>query len=474
MTGWASTDRLAPCFPPLTNPRPLPTPTRIPLTSPGTRSNVVRRLARVASLGLVLLGGVTCTDGPSSPGAGGPALVRVAPQFSRAAAAALGTLGQFGLAIDTAHVRIDQLDRLSDTAGFDTVVAVPPGSDTLRLSFPIVLSAPTERLQVTVDLRHGQQLLFSGTQIISAAVGAPSTAAPPVIAIEYVGPGAGATQLFIAPRDTVIGVQGIVKYLFTALDSTKAVVTSATVAWSLSDSSVGAIDSGTGTFVSNGTEGETRVFAVTPNALRDSTTLTITAPPSKLVILSGGAQTGAPSSVLPQPLVVQAQTPGGHPVAGVAVTFVPAATGSVNPAAAVTDSTGRAQATMTLGRTSGIQIFGVLSSGLAGDSVAEYATAGPGASMLKVAGDSQTVAASTTVPVAPTVRIIGATGAPLAGIPVVFAVTAGGGSVTGGTVLTDSTGTATVGAWMLGGSGAQTLVATSGALSATFTAFIAP
>lgn len=434
----------------------------------------MRRLARVAAIGLVGLGGVTCTDGPSSLAAGGPALVRVAPQFSSAAAAAVGTLEQFGFTIDTAHVRIDHLDRLSDTAGFDTVLAVPPGRDTLRLSFPIVLSAATEQLRVTVDLQDGRQVLFSGTQIISAAVGAPSTAPPAVIAIDYVGPGADATQLVIVPRDTVIGVKGIVTYLFTALDSTGSVVTSATVAWSLSDSSVGAIDGRTGTFVSNGTEGATRVFAITPNALRDSTTLTITAPPSNIVILSGGAQTGAPSSVLPQPLVVQAQTPGGHPVAGVAVTFVPAATGSVNPAVAVTDSTGRAQTTMTLGRTPGGQIFGVLSSGLAGDSVTEYATAGPGASMLKVAGDSQTVAASTAVPVAPAIRILSATGAPLAGIPVVFAVTAGGGSVTGGTVLTDSTGTATVGAWMLGSSGTQTLLATSGTLSATFTAFLTP
>ncbi len=425
-------------------------------------------------MGLVLLSGVTCTDGPSSPGAGGPALVRVAPQFSRAAAAAVGTLGQFGLTIDTAQVRIDHLDRLSDTAGLDTVLAVAPGSDTLRLSFPIILAAATERLQVTVDLRDGQQILFSGTQIISAAVGAPSTTPPPAISLDYVGPGAGAKLLFITPRDTVIGVKGLVNYLFTALDSTQSIVTSATVAWSLSDSSVGAIDSRTGTFVSNGTEGATRVFATTPNALRDSATLTITAPPSKIVILSGGGQTGAPSSALQQPLVVQAQTPGGHPVAGVAVTFVPAATGSVNPSAAVTDSTGRAQTTMTLGRTSGPQIFGVLSSGLAGDSATEYATAGPGASMVKVAGDSQTVAASTAVPVAPAVRIISATGAPLAGIPVVFAVTAGGGIVTGATVLTDSTGTATVGAWLLGSSGTQTLLATSGTLSATFTAFLAP
>ena len=425
-------------------------------------------------MGLVLLGGVSCTDGPSSLASGGRAIVRVAPQFSTAAAATLGTLAPFGLTIDSAHIRIDHLDRLSDTAGFDTVLAVPPGRDTLRLSFPIVLSAATERLQVTIELRDGQQVLFFGSQIVSAAVGAPSSTPPAVIPITYVGPGADATSLFIAPRDTVIGLKGIVPYWFTALDSNKAPVTSATVAWSLSDSSVGTIDGRTGMFVSNGTEGVTRVLAMTPNALRDSTTLTITAPPSKVVILSGGGQTGAPSSALPQPLLVQAQTPAGFAAAGVTVNFVPSATGTVTPALAVTDSTGRAQTMMTLGRTPGEQIFVVLANGLAGDSATEYATAGAGATMVLVAGDSQTVAGNAAVPVKPAVRILGATGSPLPGIPVVFAVTAGGGVVTGATAITDSTGTATVGGWTVGASGTQTLVATSGTLSATFTAVLTP
>ena len=424
-------------------------------------------------MGLVLLAGLTCTDAPSAPAAG-RTVVRFAPQFSAAAAAALGTLNEFGLTIDTAHVRIDHLDRPSDTAAFDTVFAVSPAQDTLRLSFPVALHTATERLQVTIDLRHGQQLLFSGTQTITAAVGAPSTAPPPIIPIAYVGPGAAATSLLIAPRDTIIGIKGIVAYWFTALDSNETAVTSATVAWSLSDSTLGAIDTRKGTFVSNGTEGVTRVFATTPNALRDSTTLTIVAPPSKVVILSGGGQVGPPSSALPQPLVVQAQTPAGFPAAGVAVTFVPAATGSVSPAVAVTDSTGRAQTMMTLGRTPGGQIFGVLANGLAGDSVTEYATAGAGATMVKVAGDSQTVAAGTAVPVKPAVVVTDANGSPLAGIPVVFAVTAGGGVVTGATAITDSTGTATVGGWTLGTSGTQTLMATSGTLSATFTAFVTP
>ena len=62
-------------------------------------------------------------------------------------------------------------------------------------------------------------------------------------------------------------------------------------------------------------------------------------------------------------------------------------------------------------------------------------------------------------------------GALLGGASVTFAVTAGGGSVTGSTVLTNAAGVATVGSWTLGAvEGANTLVATSGTLSVTFNA----
>lgn len=54
---------------------------------------------------------------------------------------------------------------------------------------------------------------------------------------------------------------------------------------------------------------------------------------------------------------------------------------------------------------------------------------------------------------------------PLAGVHVIFAVTSGGGSVTGANVTTDSIGVATVGSWRLGvNEGSNTLTATAGNL----------
>jgi len=71
----------------------------------------------------------------------------------------------------------------------------------------------------------------------------------------------------------------------------------------------------------------------------------------------------------------------------------------------------------------------------------------------------------------PSVIVRDASGNPIAGVAVTFAVTAGGGSVTGGHATSNSAGIATVGSWTLGPSqGANTLVASTGSLSVTFVA----
>jgi hypothetical protein len=76
----------------------------------------------------------------------------------------------------------------------------------------------------------------------------------------------------------------------------------------------------------------------------------------------------------------------------------------------------------------------------------------------------------------PSVLIRDQNGTPEAGVPVTFSVTAGGGTLTGGTATTNASGIATVGSWTLGpGDGANTLTASSGSLSTVvFTACATP
>jgi hypothetical protein len=86
-----------------------------------------------------------------------------------------------------------------------------------------------------------------------------------------------------------------------------------------------------------------------------------------------------------------------------------------------------------------------------------------------VGGDNQTGSPGNAVPIAPSVRVTDAFGNPVPAVSVTFGGATGGGSVTSGVQVTDASGIATVGSWILGGlAPAQTLTATAGLLSATF------
>ena len=83
-----------------------------------------------------------------------------------------------------------------------------------------------------------------------------------------------------------------------------------------------------------------------------------------------------------------------------------------------------------------------------------------------------TGAAGSQVSELPSVIVFDQNGAAVAGVHVTFAVTSGGGSITGANATTSADGIATVGGWTLGSSfGTNTLTATAGSLPAvTFTA----
>jgi adhesin/invasin len=109
------------------------------------------------------------------------------------------------------------------------------------------------------------------------------------------------------------------------------------------------------------------------------------------------------------------------------------------------------------------------------------AAAGTATTIALNAGNDQSTIVNTAVHIAPSVKVTDASNQPVEGVAVTFAVTLGGGSVTGNAApTTDGNGIATVGGWTLGtvaGSSNNTLTATSAGLSGspvTFTASATP
>jgi hypothetical protein len=80
--------------------------------------------------------------------------------------------------------------------------------------------------------------------------------------------------------------------------------------------------------------------------------------------------------------------------------------------------------------------------------------------MTKQAGDGQSAFIGSAVVTPPTVKILDASHQPVAGTEVTFTVVDGGGSITGGSAVTDLNGVAMVGSWTLGATpGTNTLSA---------------
>jgi alpha-tubulin suppressor-like RCC1 family protein len=91
-------------------------------------------------------------------------------------------------------------------------------------------------------------------------------------------------------------------------------------------------------------------------------------------------------------------------------------------------------------------------------------------------GNDQTAAPGTAVAIAPSVKVTDANENPVSGVAVTFAVTSGGGSITGPNQTTNPSGLAAVGSWTLGAApGSNTLSAAAAGLSGspiTFTAIV--
>ncbi|HEV7589393.1 MAG TPA: leishmanolysin-related zinc metalloendopeptidase, partial [Longimicrobium sp.] len=168
------------------------------------------------------------------------------------------------------------------------------------------------------------------------------------------------------------------------------------------------------------------------------------------------------------PITIRATDRYGNLMGGAADTVgLAQATG---PAAALGPRTALAGGQATVAVTyaaHGTSVLSALGARNRGQRVVEVAAA---ATVAVNGGSSQAAMAGSAVPVAPSVWVRDLEGRPLAGVPVTFAVTSGGGSLTGASTVTDTDGVARVGSWVLGTPAAlNTLSATAAGASAPAT-----
>ena len=192
--------------------------------------------------------------------------------------------------------------------------------------------------------------------------------------------------------------------------------------------------------------------------------------PASIAIISGSGQRGTPGSTLPGPLVALVVDQFSNPVVDAPVAWNGSTGTTFTPQIGTTSSNGQFSTSVRLGLTAGL-VTVTANTGALVAAASLTITPGTAAAIAKNAGDGQSATVGTTLPVAPSVIVRDASGNPVAGAGVVFAVASGGGTASGLSSTTNAAGIATVGSWTLGNTtGANTLTASVGNIVTTFTA----
>ncbi len=187
-----------------------------------------------------------------------------------------------------------------------------------------------------------------------------------------------------------------------------------------------------------------------------------TVQPAAMVIHLGNNQSATVGTQVVVAPAVRVTDAGSAPVQGVSVNFtVTGGGGTVAGGSATTDVNGVATVTSwTLGTIAGANALQASVASLPSVNFSATGTAGVATSIVVQAGDNQTALAGTQVAVAPSVKVRDVFANPVSLVTVTYAVTGGGGSITGAAPQTSVLGIAAVGSWTLG-AGANTLSATA-------------
>lgn len=176
-------------------------------------------------------------------------------------------------------------------------------------------------------------------------------------------------------------------------------------------------------------------------------------------------------SVTPVPRV-RVINENGEPVAGVRVTFLLAAGGSLLDGITLTGPDGiAAVGRWTLGVVAGPQQLTVRTAGAIDLVFTALAAPGPIGRVVSTGGNLQSATVGTGLQHPLRVQVTDHHNNSISGAAVTFSVSAGNGTIDGGTAITDAAGVATSGTWILGPApGLQMVRATVGAVASVFTA----
>lgn len=275
---------------------------------------------------------------------------------------ALGGTGSSVVPFSRVHVLLQHSD---GTVALDTVLDFPSGvqSISLSLTVPLLADAPAagEPMTLTLSYLNGtSDTVFQGGPVTVTIAPAPADGSgnPPIqIPVRYMGIGANAATVVIAPRGTTVPAGSPFSFSAVAKDGASLAIPGTPVIWTSLDPTIAGITAVTaGAGVAGLQRGSARIVAQLLTGPADTVLLNITLPATQIIAQGGNGQTGSVGAQLALPLVVKVAAGDGVGVSGVTVFFtVATGAGTVTNASVVSDANGLAQTSWTLGPAAGTQ-----------------------------------------------------------------------------------------------------------------------
>ncbi|MBI5601414.1 MAG: hypothetical protein HY944_07590, partial [Gemmatimonadetes bacterium] len=276
------------------------------------------------------------------------------------------------------------LHRADGSVALDTTVFFPVGVDSVVLATSVPLSPSTgsggENFKLDLGYMNAAgQVVFKGGPVDLTVVpkGSSNQPAPVQIPIQYSGPGSTATKVTISPRSVAVTEGQEFAFGAVATDASGAAIPGTPIVWASLDGTRAVLTApGAGVGQALSVRGDARITAQLLTGPADTAIVSVKLRARGIAIQSGDGQRGILSTALAQPVAVKVTAGDGVGVAGVSVSFaVATGGGSVGSSTVVTDASGVASTTWTLGSLVGEQTMTASAAGLTGSPVGFRATA---------------------------------------------------------------------------------------------------
>lgn len=397
-----------------------------------TEPDVMRRNflpAKEIVTGLAILAGAVtgCADSPSESGGTRVAQLAVQPVLPATLAE-----GVFEFAVDRVRLR---LSRSTGEQLVDSIFFFPADSSQFSLRLKVPLISQREQLDLSLELRAGTRLLFAGNRQIEVSE---DVSVAPAVPLQYLGPGTDMTSIRLSPRDSVIRPGEVFTFGLQAFSGTSALATYY-AGWSTSDPAIAPVNAN-GTLRAPSQRGGVMVRVVSPTGIKDSTRIWFSPPPTGMAITAGDGQSSQAGLQLPILLAVRVVAADQEGVPGIRVRFRSLSGGGVLDTLLITDQFGDARTGGSLGPSAGVQFFEAEAPGLPKQTFTAQGVAGPPSVATAIGGNGQQAIVNRALATPLTVRVTDGTGNPIAGVPLTWQVTSGGGTLSAVSAETNLSG----------------------------------